>query len=96
MSRWEARTKGEEVREVEAAVDDNVVMTITVCSSISFVDTWADDEEKGYCLRGANCQYEHDADVIIPTPEMMFQNMFMPQGGPPNGQNGGRGGRGGR
>jgi hypothetical protein len=30
MSRWEVRTKGE-VREVEAAVDDNVVMTITVC-----------------------------------------------------------------
>jgi hypothetical protein len=30
MLRWEGRTK-DEVREVEAAVDDNVVMTITVC-----------------------------------------------------------------
>jgi len=30
MSRWAVRTKGE-VREVEAAVDDNVVTTITVC-----------------------------------------------------------------
>ena len=36
MLRWEGRTK-DEVREVEAAVDDSVVMTITVCPQTPLV-----------------------------------------------------------
>jgi hypothetical protein len=36
MLRWEVRTK-DEVRGVEAAVDDNVVMTITVCPQTPLV-----------------------------------------------------------
>ena len=44
--------------------------------------------DKGYCMRGANCPYEHSDDMIIPTPEMMFGAMpFVPPG-----QRGGRGG----
>jgi hypothetical protein len=40
MSRWEVRIRVE-VREVEAAVDDNVVMTITVRSSfLSWMCRW--------------------------------------------------------
>lgn len=41
-------------------------------------------------MRGAACPYEHDSDVIIPTPEMMFAGM--PFAG--RGRGGGRGGRG--
>lgn len=29
-------------------------------------------------MRGANCQYEHSADMLIPTPEMMFQGFLPP------------------
>jgi RNA-binding protein 26 len=42
-------------------------------------------------MRGADCQYEHSDDVIIPTPEMMFAQMQNFMG--PN-QRGGFGGRG--
>ena len=52
--------------------------------------------ERGFCLRGENCQYEHSDDVIIPTPEMMFGFPF--PGAPQRGGFGGRGrgrGRGG-
>ncbi|KGB77351.3 hypothetical protein CNBG_3189 [Cryptococcus deuterogattii R265] len=37
-----------------------------------------DYHERGYCMRGANCQYEHSADMLIPTPEMMFQGFLPP------------------
>lgn len=51
-------------------------------------------------MRGANCQFEHSDDVIIPTAEMMFASMgnFMPpqpQRGGFRGRGRGRGGRGG-
>lgn len=54
--------------------------------------------EKGYCMRGASCQFEHDEAVIIPTPEMMFSGMFNmpPQRGGGRGGGRGSGGRGGR
>jgi hypothetical protein len=38
MLRWEVRIRAEG-REVEAAVDDNVVMTITVCPQTPLVKT---------------------------------------------------------
>ncbi|KAK8845554.1 hypothetical protein IAR55_006269 [Kwoniella newhampshirensis] len=44
-----------------------------------------DYHERGFCMRGANCPYEHSEDVIIPTPEMMFAQFpppFMGVGGP--------------
>ena len=46
------------------------------------------DSERGYCMRGVSCPYEHSDDVIIPTPDMMFpQFPFAPL-------QSGRGGRG--
>ncbi|WWC58114.1 uncharacterized protein I303_100649 [Kwoniella dejecticola CBS 10117] len=44
-----------------------------------------DYHERGFCMRGNNCPYEHSDDVIIPTPEMMFAGQFPPpmMGGPP-------------
>nr|XP_019048730.1 hypothetical protein I302_02504 [Kwoniella bestiolae CBS 10118]OCF27660.1 hypothetical protein I302_02504 [Kwoniella bestiolae CBS 10118] len=50
-----------------------------------------DYHEKGFCMRGANCPYEHSDDMILPTPDMMFAGQFPPQmmGGFPGG--GGRG-----
>ncbi|KAL1413224.1 hypothetical protein Q8F55_000977 [Vanrija albida] len=67
-----------------------------------------DYHERGFCMRGVNCPYEHSDDVFIPTPEqMMFQMQQAQQGfmGPPGpggrgghrgrGRGGGRGGRGG-
>ncbi|WVQ76192.1 hypothetical protein IAR50_005854 [Cryptococcus sp. DSM 104548] len=44
-----------------------------------------DYHEKGYCMRGASCQYEHSEDVLIPTPDMMFQGFFPPFMGMPPG-----------
>ncbi|ORY25081.1 hypothetical protein BCR39DRAFT_545231 [Naematelia encephala] len=55
-----------------------------------------DYHERGFCMRGANCPYEHDADVIIPTPEMMFNNFQQPMPFPPQSGRGGRPPRGGR
>ncbi|WVQ93532.1 hypothetical protein IAU59_000606 [Kwoniella sp. CBS 9459] len=58
-----------------------------------------DYHQKGFCMRGANCPYEHSDDVIIPTAEMMFGGQFPQQqfvGGPGPGRGRGRGrGRGG-
>ncbi|TXT16053.1 hypothetical protein VHUM_00556 [Vanrija humicola] len=58
-----------------------------------------DYHERGFCMRGANCPYEHSDDVFIPTPEqMMFQMQQAQQGGfmgPGRGRGGHRGGRGG-
>ncbi|RXK40776.1 hypothetical protein M231_02029 [Tremella mesenterica] len=54
-----------------------------------------DYHERGFCLRGVNCPYDHSDDAIVPDPEQMFrtfstfQQAFMPRGG-----RGGRGGRG--
>lgn len=68
----------------------------------------ADPPERGFCMRGVNCPFEHSDDVFIPTPEqMMFQMQQAQQGfmGPPGpggrggprgrGRGGHRGGRGG-
>ncbi|ODN88089.1 hypothetical protein L198_06849 [Cryptococcus wingfieldii CBS 7118] len=44
-----------------------------------------DYHERGYCMRGANCQFEHSEDVLIPTPDMMFQGFFPPFMGMPPG-----------
>nr|XP_019014502.1 uncharacterized protein I206_00584 [Kwoniella pini CBS 10737]OCF53283.1 hypothetical protein I206_00584 [Kwoniella pini CBS 10737] len=57
-----------------------------------------DYHERGYCMRGTNCPYEHSEDVIIPTPEMMFGGQFAPMmSGPPGrGRGAGRGRGGGR
>jgi RNA-binding protein 26 len=50
--------------------------------------------DKGFCLRGVSCPYEHSEDVIIPSAEMMFpQNFPFPQ---PPFQRGGMRGRGGQ
>ncbi|WVF65897.1 hypothetical protein IAT40_000634 [Kwoniella sp. CBS 6097] len=58
-----------------------------------------DYHQKGFCMRGANCPYEHSDDVIIPTAEMMFGGQFPQQqfmAGPGSGRGRGRGrGRGG-
>ncbi|WRT63847.1 uncharacterized protein IL334_000772 [Kwoniella shivajii] len=56
-----------------------------------------DYHERGFCMRGTNCPYEHSDDVIIPTPEMMFGGQFpspfmgQPGGGRGMGRGRGRG-----
>ncbi|WVR03615.1 hypothetical protein IAU60_000607 [Kwoniella sp. DSM 27419] len=55
-----------------------------------------DYHQRGFCMRGAACPYDHSDDAIIPTPEMMFNQFppqqFMPPGpGPGRGRGRGRG-----
>ncbi|WVQ62640.1 uncharacterized protein L199_000787 [Kwoniella botswanensis] len=61
-----------------------------------------DYHEKGFCMRGTACPYEHSDDMILPSPDMMFGGQFPPQmmggfqGGGGRGMGRGRGrGRGG-
>lgn len=75
--------------------DRNVRIIMVRMTRIScIIEVVADLSERGFCMRGANCPFEHSDDVIIPTPEMIFgQFPFMPN--PFVGDMGrGRGGRG--
>ncbi|WWC85818.1 uncharacterized protein L201_000685 [Kwoniella dendrophila CBS 6074] len=50
-----------------------------------------DYHERGFCMRGSDCPYEHSDDVIIPTPEMMFGGQFPQMMGGPHGRGRGMG-----
>ncbi|WVO16736.1 hypothetical protein L204_104420 [Cryptococcus depauperatus] len=39
--------------------------------------------ERGFCMRGVNCQYEHSDDMLIPTPDMLFGGFLPPFMGMP-------------
>ncbi len=73
--------------------DGRIVSTTMVCFtrlSKSPADTCI-LTERGYCMRGVNCPFEHSDDVIIPTPDMMFPQFPFAPPPPPASRGAGRG-----